>query len=253
MTGQRRGLGIPCDRLEAQLYKLLIYERGGFFAHAPRDTEKAPGMVATLTVSLPVAGEGGELIVSHLGSEISMDMNVKEPSGFAFAAFYADCRHEVRPITAGHRLALVFNLCLRSADRIAPLKPPDYGDQVDAIAECLAAWRNESGTAEKVVWLLEHAYSDAGLSFETLKNGDAAQARVLSLAAERAGWELHAAILHIKEEGEAMYHDEYIDGWDLDEEDVEELEIGELYDNQHWLDGWAGGKRNPATVLARSG
>lgn len=28
----------------------------------------------------------------------------------AFAAFYADCWHEVRPITAGCRLALVYNL-----------------------------------------------------------------------------------------------------------------------------------------------
>ena len=36
------GLGCPGDRLEAQLYKLLVYERGGFFS-AHRDTEKADG------------------------------------------------------------------------------------------------------------------------------------------------------------------------------------------------------------------
>ena len=233
------GLGCPGDRLEARLYKLLIYERGGFFA-AHRDTEKAPGMIATLTVSLPVAGEGGELIVRHRGGEVAVDMNVEEPSGFAFVAFYADCRHEVRPITAGHRLALVFNLCLGPADRTAPREPPDYGEQVDAIAERLAAWRREGGAAEKIVWLLDHAYSEAGLSFETLKNGDAARARVLSLAADRAGCELHAAIVHIEEHGEAMYGEEYRRGWYRDEEDAPDMEMGELHDSRHWLDGWAG-------------
>ena len=233
------GLGCPGDRLEARLYKLLIYERGGFFA-AHRDTEKAPGMIATLTVSLPVAGEGGELIVRHRDREIAADMNVEEPSGFAFAAFYADCRHEVRPIAAGHRLALVFSLCLRPADRTAPREPPDYGEQADAIAERLAAWRCEGGAADKIVWLLEHAYSEAGLSFETLKNGDAARARVLSLAADRAGCELHAAILHIEEHGEAMYGYEYRHRRYRDEDDPEDMEMGELYDSRHWLDGWAG-------------
>ena len=236
------GLGCPGDRLEARLYKLLIYERGGFFA-AHRDTEKAPGMIATLTVSLPVAGEGGELIVRHRGREVAVDMNVEEPSGFAFAAFYADCRHEVRPIAAGHRLALVFNLCLQAADRDAPREPPDYGEQVDAIAERLAAWRDEGGAAEKIVWLLDHAYSEAGLSFETLKNGDAARARVLSAAADRAGCELHAAIVHIEEHGDAMYGEDYRHGWYRDEEDAEDaedMEMGELYDSRHWLDGWAG-------------
>ncbi|MDE0059529.1 MAG: 2OG-Fe(II) oxygenase [Defluviicoccus sp.] len=233
------GLGCPGDRLEARLYKLLIYERGGFFA-AHRDTEKAPGMIATLTVSLPVAGEGGELIVRHRGREVAVDMNVEEPSGFAFAAFYADCRHEIRPITAGHRLALVFNLCLRAADWATPREPPDYGEQVDAIAERLAAWQCEGGAAEKIVWLLDHAYSEAGLSFETLKNGDAARARVLSAAADRAGCELHAAIVHIEEHGDAMYGEEYRHGWYRNEADAEDMEIGELFDSRHWLDGWAG-------------
>ena len=56
------GLGCPPERTCAHLYKLLIYERGGFFA-AHRDTEKEDGMVATLVLSLPVAGAGGELII----------------------------------------------------------------------------------------------------------------------------------------------------------------------------------------------
>ena len=60
------GLGCPSGRLDARFYKLLIYETGGFFS-AHRDTEKADGMIATLSISLPVTGEGGELIVRHRG------------------------------------------------------------------------------------------------------------------------------------------------------------------------------------------
>ena len=233
------GLGCPSDRLDARLYKLLLYERGGFFS-AHRDTEKAPGMIATLTISLPVAGEGGELVVRHRGREVAADMNVEEPSELAFAAFYADCPHEIRPVVAGHRLALVFNLCLRADDETTPREPPDYGEQIVSIAERLLAWQRDDGAAEKIVWLLDHAYSEAGLSFETLKNADAARAQVLSAAADRADCELHAAIVHIEEHGDAMYGDDYVHGWDWDEGDEEHMEIGELFDSQHWLDSWAG-------------
>ena len=236
------GLGCPPERLEARLYKLLVYERDGFFV-PHRDTEKAPGMIATLTISLPAAGEGGELIVRHGDREVAVDMNVSEPSELAFAAFYADCPHEVRPVVAGHRLSLVFNLCLGAEDEGTPRDPPEYGEQTGAIARRLEAWRRDGGAPEKIVWLLDHGYSEAGLSFDMLKNGDDARARVLSVAADAASCELHAAIVHIEEQGDAMYGDEYVHGlgWDRDEESVEDMEIGELFDSRHWLDGWAAG------------
>ena len=232
------GLGCASDRLDAQLYKLLVYERDGFFS-AHRDTEKADGMIATLTISLPVAGGGGELIVRHQGYEVAVDMNVEEPSELAFAAFYADCTHEIRPVVEGHRLSLVFNLCLRPGDKDTPLEPPDFSDQIDRIARRLDAWRSDESAAEKLVWLLDHEYSEAGLSFDTLKNADAARAQALAVAAERAECELHAAILHIEEHGDAMYRGRYVDSWGWNEGNVEAMEIGELFHSQHRLDGWA--------------
>ena len=231
------GLGCPGDRLDAQLYKLLVYERGGFFS-AHRDTEKADGMIATLSISLPVAGEGGELIVRHQGREVVADMNVEEPSELAYATFYADCTHEIRPVVEGHRLSLVFNLCLRPDDRSTPREAPDHGEQIDLIAQRLVAWRDDDDAAEKLVWLLEHEYSEAGLSFDTLKNADAARAQALAAAAERAECELHAAIVHIDEHGDATYRGEYVHSWSWNEGDVEHMEIDELHDSRHWLDGW---------------
>jgi hypothetical protein len=50
------GLGIA-EPVQAEFYKLLIYDEGSFFA-SHRDTEKAPGMFATLVVVLPSASTG---------------------------------------------------------------------------------------------------------------------------------------------------------------------------------------------------
>ena len=231
------GLGCPSGRLDARLYKLLVYETGGFFS-PHRDTEKADGMIATLSISLPTVGDGGELIVRHRDREFTVDMNAGEPSELAFAAFYADCTHEVRPVVDGHRLSLVFNLCLRAGDSDIPREAPDYTEQVDEIAKRLVEWQHAEDAADKLVWLLEHEYSEAGLSFDALKNADTALAMTLARAAERADCELYAAIVHIEEHGDATYEGDYLHGWDTDGIDAEEMEIGELHDSRHWLDGW---------------
>ena len=230
------GLGCAPDRLDAQLHKLLIYEPGGFFS-AHRDTEKADRMIATLSISLPAAGSGGELVVRHRDRESTIDMTAGEPSELAFAAFYADCTHEVRPVTEGHRLSLVFNLCLRAGDTDTPRVAPDNTATVDLLAERLAEWGRAPETGDKLVWLLDHEYSEAGLSFGVLKNGDSAVAGVLALAAERAECELYAAIVHIEEYGAAEFAGSP-DGWGWDEADDGDWEMGDVDDSREWLDGW---------------
>jgi hypothetical protein len=70
-------------------------------------------MVGTLVVALPSAHEGGELVVRHEGQEEVIDFGGAD-SAFRihYAAFYADCEHEVRPLREGYRLCLVYNLTL---------------------------------------------------------------------------------------------------------------------------------------------
>ena len=197
------GLGCPREMLDAELYKLLVYETGGFFV-PHRDTEKAEGMVATLVIALPVVGRGGELVVRHRGREEIVDMAADDPSEFSWAAFYADCEHEIRPVTEGNRICLVYNLMLK--DGGAPLRAPDHDDLVAPIAEELAALPGPSRRDRKLVWLLEHDYSEAGLSFGTLKNTDRAVGRVLAAAAERAGYFLHTAILQLEDTFHVGFH-----------------------------------------------
>ena len=121
-------LGLSDCQIAFEPYKLLVYEGGSFFA-SHRDTEKIPNMFATLVVNLPSAHEGGELIISHAGQSQRYslaDSSLFEPR---FVAFYADCYHEVKPITSGCRLCVVYNLAIanrRSCTpslRIIPLSP----------------------------------------------------------------------------------------------------------------------------------
>lgn len=235
------GLGCPAGSLEAVLYKLLIYEPDGFFA-AHRDTEKADGMVATLTVSLPAAGagSGGGLLVRHGERETLVDMAVSEPSELAYAAFYANCLHETEPVRDGYRLSLVFNLCLRPDATDTLRLAPDYSGWTQPVAQELAGWRNRTGRPAKLVWVLENDYSTAGLSFDTLKNADAAVGRVFAQAAARAGFALFAAVLHIEEAGipdEGGFGGYY--DWDRYDEDGGDLELDEIFDGRYWLEGWA--------------
>ena len=232
------GLGCPRNDLRAELYKLLIYGPGGFFA-PHRDTEKTGGMVATLTISLPVAGTGGELVIRHGGRETVVDMRTDEPSELAWAAFYTDCEHETLPVEEGHRVCLVYNLVLEPGGTV-PAGAPDHGALVAPLAAEIEARCRDPEASGKLVWLLEHDYSEAGLSFATLKNVDAAIARVLAEAAGRACCLLHAAILHVEETASAWY-----EGWDYEVEDVADgdYEFTEIIDAECWLDGWvrAGG------------
>ena len=59
------GLGVD-EPVTASFYKALIYERGSFFV-GHRDSEKQPGMFATLLLTLPSQFTGGELLIRPQG------------------------------------------------------------------------------------------------------------------------------------------------------------------------------------------
>lgn len=155
----RREFGIA-QKVDAQLYKLLVYEKGSFFA-PHRDTEKAERMFATLVICLPSKHDGGTLIVSHDGQTRRIDFG-GEGSRFQtqYAAFYADCQHEVRPVTSGYRVCLVYNLAIAKAKR-QPMAPVSGGAIESAAALLAKLFADQS--RDKIVLPLKHQYTEAGL------------------------------------------------------------------------------------------
>jgi hypothetical protein len=224
----RRDLGVAGD-IEAQLYKLLVYDTGSFFV-AHRDTEKAPGMFATLVIILPCEFSGGELIVRHRDAEVRLDLRRDEPSEVAYAAFYADCRHEVLPVVSGYRLALTYNLVRTGAGNLP--QPPDYAPERKQLVSQLRTWRrSEDAEAPlKLLYPLEHAYTQAELGFERLKGADAAVARVLVDAAREADCDLYLALVSIEESGWAE-----VTGGHWRNPDYE---IGEVTDERRRIHDW---------------
>ena len=233
------GLGVD-GPVSAEFYKLLLYEEGGFFL-GHRDTEKTPGMFATLVAALPSSFAGGELVVRHKGREVRLDLRGDDPAEVAFAAFYADCVHEVLPVTKGCRLILVYNLVRRGRGR-AP-EPPDYAAEQARVTALLRRWQRgkrhrDDDTPEKLVYLLEHAYTPAELGFAMLKGADAAAAGVLTEAAREAQCDLHLALLTVEESGAAEYAESYGSRrgrWDSEED---EFEAGEVFDRSMTLSDW---------------
>lgn len=256
LTRVAEGLGVA-DSIAAELYKLLIYDHGSFFV-SHRDTEKSPGMFATLVVVLPSELQGGELVVRHNGREARLDLRCEEPSELAYAAFYADCVHEVLPVTAGFRLTLVYNL-VRRGEGPAP-QPPDYDREAAKAAALLRAWSAAKRTPndksltkedeapqegddapEKIVYPLEHAYTPAELAFAALKGADSAVAGVLAAAAPQADCDLHLALVTIEESGIAEYTGHYRSRrgrLSESDDDAEEFEAGEVYDRHETLSDW---------------
>ena len=242
------GLGVT-EPVSADLYKLLIYDPGSFFVEH-RDTEKSAGMFATLVLVLPSVCSGGELIIRHRGREVCLDLNCSEPADASFAAFYADCVHEVRPVASGYRLTLVYNLVRKGN---APASAfPDYEKESAAIAAMLRRWvenknHPDDDSPEKLIYPLEHAYTPAEIAFDKLKNADAAAAAVLVAAAAAQDCELHLALVSIDESGSAEYggyaprgrgrgyrgHDD-----DEDEDDAEDFEVGEIIERSLTVSDW---------------
>lgn len=167
VAGIQQDLGLEDYKLSAHLYKLLVYDEGSFFL-AHRDGEKLDRMVATLVIGLPSVHKGGELIVSHDGRRHEI-VFTGAASGheLSYAAFYADCQHEVRPVRSGYRLCLTYNVALAKSRGRKGLAAPSYGTTAAAIGELLSDWR-KGADGQKIAVTLDHRYTQEGLTGPTL-------------------------------------------------------------------------------------
>lgn len=239
----RAGLGLPRScTLTAQLHALLVYEPGQFFVKH-QDSEKDDAMVATLVVGLPSRHTGGDLVIEHAGSTTTCPGS---QDALSLAAFYADCRHEVRPVKTGYRIALTYNLLVeyqdtptsgpaRGAAAVADPVPVDLADLIDCLQEHFSTRvRREYSTKpavppSRLVYLLDHEYSARALGWERVKGADARRAELLRAAAERADCDTALALIEIQQtwsaEGpEDEYWDDEYEEFDDEEEDEGEDE-----------------------------
>lgn len=237
-------------RVQASLYKLLIYEQGSFFA-PHRDSEKIDGMFATLVVCLPSKHEGGTLLVTHDSQTQRVEFGGQH-SAFqtAYAAFYADCQHEITPVASGYRVCLVYNLA--QAKQKKQPAAPDNSAAVEKAATLLSEiFADEE--RDRIAIPFHHQYTESGFDPQQLKGADRARADVLRRAAESLNLDVSLALFTHWQSGSVdcgtLGYDPWRSRrsryrrWDADDEEDDDIdspgaEFEEVYDEGRTLDQW---------------
>eukprot|EP01133_Synstelium_polycarpum_P002442 gene2442-2777_t len=202
-------LGMAGQKIKANLYKMLVYDEGAFFL-PHKDTEKENNMFATLVISLPSEHTGGDLVIRHGQHSTAVSLENADPATIRYCAFYADCEHEVKPVTKGNRVCLVYNLCRtgkRAADEKVDIDSMIKSHaSVEPIRQCIKRTFDTVGQ-KKLVVLLDHNYPLKGFAAKKLKGRDSVIANLLSGIATKLGLVAAAAIVTISEEG-VLHHDD---------------------------------------------
>lgn len=187
-----RALGLP--EVRARLHNLLVYGPGQFFK-PHQDTEKYPGMVATLVLVWPSAHIGGTLRVVHGKQQGSLQSQHLQAGSLRWFAFYADCQHEVLPVQEGWRVVLSFDLVVPAQTQ--------HGEApaVPALVRALRAQCFPDGEPSTQPWvfLLDHEYTEHGLRWHLLKGLDRPRVAALRSAAQQLELVMHLALAEIHE------------------------------------------------------
>lgn len=239
----RKDLGVQ-GKVSAHPYKLLLYGKGGHFK-AHRDTEKLDAMFGTLIIALPSAHEGGHLLIRHDGREITVDFSdPKHRHDFQHASFFADCEHEVEPVSSGYRCCLVYNLRLDKGD---PGKLNlSLNSQAKSLLPTLDKLKRERA-GELTAILLAHSYTEANFSLHRLKGDDQARAHAVLAAATESDLNAHLALVTYHqmgalEDGFSYEHRRryHYDDDDDDDSGPDDGTMGEVYEEsltiEHWRD-----------------
>lgn len=198
-------LGLPPgSELVAELHSIIVYSKGQFFL-PHQDSEKDDSMIGSLVVTLPSQFAGGALVVTHNDQTATYRSSKDDLS---LVAFYADCRHEIKPVKSGHRIVLTYNLLLRSDARLEAESLET--SSVDALASCLqdhfkTTKRSLSSgipTADppnRLVYLLDHEYTQRSLNWNRLKGNDVRSAALLQAAATKTECDVALSLAEIHE------------------------------------------------------
>jgi hypothetical protein len=154
-------------QLHANLYKVLFYETGGHFTPYG-DAEKEDGMFAMI-IQLPISFTGGD-IVWHQDEPKTMSLADNSSENYHCTAFYADCLHQIHPVTSGVRLCLVYNL-VESPDVESPSYDLCMKGESD-LRSIAKDWMADEHAPPKLGYKLSHQYTRSSFGISTLKGRD---------------------------------------------------------------------------------
>ncbi|KAF2817338.1 uncharacterized protein BDZ99DRAFT_565102 [Mytilinidion resinicola] len=202
-----RQIGVREGEVGAELYKMLLYEKGAHFK-AHQDSEKAPGMFGTMVICLPSPHTGGEVRLKHLSEKKAYATSKVD---HCYLWWYSDVIHEVQEITSGYRWVLTYNL-VRKGSR-ADLSTLRYESSI--LRNTVGLWKSHHTSTltndfGELIYVLEHKYTEANLKMDLLKSQDLGRVMALKQACEANGFSIFLAALERQMYGGVEYdYDEY--------------------------------------------
>lgn len=203
-------------------------------------------MFATIIVVLPSQFSGGAAHLSHGNISRVYDCSAASLDSTTVMAWYTDVTHEIKPITSGYRLALSYNLIHTTTSLRPALSSAD--DLVQKLREVLHVWDRDCGVSgyapEKIVYLLDHKYSQANLRASALKGQDAQKVAILSQLASEFDFHLGFASVVCKLVGSAEGDGVYDNHYDPYDEDSDyggyggrgDLEMGDIDEREMFIE-----------------
>ena len=159
-------------------------------------------MFGTLVISLPSKHTGGEVIMKHCGEEMIYKSSDHHTS---FAAWYSDVSHQVLPVTSGYRWVLSYNLAI---DKSLPTPSAALGrSELRPLRHCIRRWLaldKKSRQSPYTYHMLEYEYTEANISYKTLKARDLAQVTALREACKGLPVTILLALVEKMERGSVM-------------------------------------------------
>lgn len=194
-----QALAPGAKKVNAELYKLLIYCKGDFF-YQHQDAQHSDRMFATLLFLLPVRYSGGEFSLSKPGSWDHEDfIDRKIPNECSWVAFYTDVRHGVGKVKEGFRVVLNYSLTFEGA-----MSPSCFMPLMSQV--CQSAITDYFAMFDKKVLAipLTYQYTLATLSPDFLKGIDAYIYNAIGVLASP---ELHFVLRFDKTKVIELYYD----------------------------------------------
>ncbi|KUJ09566.1 uncharacterized protein LY89DRAFT_273244 [Mollisia scopiformis] len=102
-------LGFGSNGVRAELLKLQISEKSRR-PTAPKKTKPLAGVVGTMSIILPCTYTGGDIHAVHDGETSLLETSTKSHTNLLCVAWISDVTPEVKSITSGWRLVLLYNL-----------------------------------------------------------------------------------------------------------------------------------------------
>ena len=183
-------------------------------------------MFGTLVISLPSEHEGGDIKVSHRGETKTFTTAARSAYRYQYIAWfdhqspllvnvsdkcrYADVMHEVRPVTSGYRVVVVYNL-VQTSPGLRP-SAAKLSSEKNKLEKMLAAWHrgvkkgNKSAPAF-LAYALDHEYTEASLRLDSLKGLDKVKADCLAQSCSETDVGIYLASCEKTESGSCNYNE----------------------------------------------